>query len=306
LVRTLRVLVEVRLLDGVLDQVEGGGGLRDARQERGLGEGQVREVLAPVALDRRRHPVAPIAVEVVVEVLLHDRPLPGFSGVGLGQADRLDDLLGLADVVALSERARGQQSRLHQLLRDRGTAALVALDGVDGGRHEPEGIEPGVVPERLVLDRRGRVHQLRGDVLEAHEIAAVVAEPRQHDLAAAVVDRRLLGEGEPVEGGLRVLEIPRQVCVCRDGGRGGPGAGEEQGGDQEHGEGGKRKGGGGAAPLPPPPTAARAAAAQPALPLPPGEAGSHCGRNDTMRGMDARFFPSGRIRDVPGRQPVTP
>ena len=125
LLGTLGVLVG--LLDGVLDEVEPGGRLRDPGEERRLGQGDVLEVLAPVAPDRRRDAVAAVPVEVLVEVLLHDRLLAILAGIGLGQADRLDDLLGLALVDAAREGARREQAHAHQLLGDRGAAAVPAV-----------------------------------------------------------------------------------------------------------------------------------------------------------------------------------
>ena len=50
--------------------------------------------------------------------------------------------------------------------------------------------------------------------------------------------------------------------------------------------------------------AGAAAVTEPATALPP-EAGLHVGREDTMRGMDARSSRSGRTNDGSGPQPVT-
>ena len=100
----LALLVRVLLLDGVLDEVVGGGRLRDAGEEGVLGEREILEVLLPVALGGGRDAVAPVAVVVVVEVGLHDRLLARGARVRLGQADRLDDLARLALVHAVRER----------------------------------------------------------------------------------------------------------------------------------------------------------------------------------------------------------
>ncbi len=173
----LAVLVRVLLLDGVLDEIVGGGRLRNAGEERVLGEREVLEVLLPVALGGGGDAIAPVAVEVVVEVRLHDRLLARGSRVRLGQANRLDDLARLALVHAVRERTLGQEPSSHELLGDRGTTAVVALDRVDGRGRERDGIEARVLPERLVLDRRRGVHENRRDLVEGH--ASRRSEPRR-------------------------------------------------------------------------------------------------------------------------------
>ena len=154
---------------GVLDEVIRGGRLRDAGQEGVLGQREVLEVLLPVALGGRGHAVAPVAVEVVVEVRLHDQLLAFPAGIGLGQPDRLDDLaeLPLVAVDALVHELFGQEPASNQLLGDRGAAAVVALQRVDGRGDEASRIEAGVLPERLVLDRRRGVDEDGRDLVEA-------------------------------------------------------------------------------------------------------------------------------------------
>ena len=51
------------------------------------------------------------------------------------------------------------------------------------------------------------------DVVERHDLAPVVAEAGELDLARPVVDGRLLVEAEVVEGLLGVREIAREVRV---------------------------------------------------------------------------------------------
>ena len=118
-------------------------------------------------------------------------------------------------------------------------------------------------------------------------------------LPDAVVHGRLLGEAEVVEGLLGVLEIAREVRV---GGHRCGGAGDaEQGDDGEQDQGDRDGDGLGRGRTVP---AGAAAVTEPATPLPP-EAGLHVGREDTMRGMDARSSRSGRTNDGSGPQPVT-
>ncbi len=287
----------VLLLDRVLDEVEPGGGLGDPREEGHLGERQLVERLAPVAARRRGDAVAAVAVEVLVEVLLDDRLLAGLARIRLGQADRLDDLLGLALVDAALERRRREQPRADELLGDRRSAAVAAVEGVDGRRDEARGIEAGVLPERLVLDGRGRVDEARRDLVERHDLAPVVPEPGEQHVVGAVVDRRLLGEPEVVEGRLRVLEILGQERVRGDRRRGAGDAEQHEGQEQEEGE---CDGGGFRGAIP-----ARAAAVTETAPALPPEAGLHDWRNDTMRVMDAQFPPSGRTHDGSGAARVT-
>ncbi len=288
----LRVLVA--LLDRVLDEVEPRRRLGDPREDRHLREREVLEVLVPVAAGGRRDAVAPVAVEVLVQVLLDDHLLAGLARVGLGQADRLDDLLGLALVDAAVEGARGEEARPHELLGDRRAAAVPALDRVDRRGDEAGGIEARVLPERLVLDRGRRVDEGGRDVGERHDLAAVVAEPGELDLAAPVEDGRLLREPEVVERLLRVREVPRQERVGRHR-CGGPGdAQQDEDGEQEEGDrDGRGLDRGGSVP------SGAAAVVEPAPALPP-EAGLHFGREDTMRGMNDRPSRSGRTMDGSG------
>ena len=295
---TLPFFVRVLLLDGVLDEVVGGGRLGNAGEEGVLGEREVLEVLLPVALGGGCDAVAAVAVVVVVEVGLHDRLLAGGARVGLGQADRLDDLARLALVHAVRERALGQEPGSHELLGDGGAAAVVALDRVDGGCREGDGIEARVLPERLVLDRGRGIHEDRRDLVEGHELPAVRAEAGQQHLAGPVPDGRLLVEVDALEGLLGVRQILREVRVARDEGGGAGDAHQGHRGEQEERDGECHVLGG---------TAATRAApvVQSTTALPPGEAGLHCGRNDTMRGMDTRSSRPGRTMDGPGPFRVT-
>ncbi len=80
----------------VLDQVVGRRRLGERGEDRGLREREVLEVLAEVAPGRGGHAVRLVAVVVLVEVGGHDPLLAVDARVGLGDADRLDDLAQLA------------------------------------------------------------------------------------------------------------------------------------------------------------------------------------------------------------------
>ena len=238
----------------------------------------------PVALRRRRDAVAAVPVVVVVEVGLHDQLLALVARVGLGQADRLDDLAELALVLVgagLDVRV-GQQAVADELLGDRGTAAVVALEGVDGGRGEADGVEAGVLPERLVLDRGRRIDELGRDVLVRDELAAVRAEAREEHLPGAVVYARLLVVDDGLEGLGRVGEVLGEERVPGDDRGRTEESGKEDGPEEEDCDGCDR--------VAACSTSARATAGGNSPTLPPGEAGLHVWRDDTMRGMDARLM----------------
>src|SRR5439155_750638 len=156
------------------------------------------------------HAVALVAVEVLVEVGGDDVLFALLAGVGLGQAERLDDLPDLPLLAAAAERGLREQSGADELLGDRRAAARMALERVEGRRHEAAEVEAGVRPEVLVLDRRRRVEQLGRDLLEGDELALELAEPGQLDLAAAIGDPSLLVE---LEVGERVLGVGQALAV---------------------------------------------------------------------------------------------
>src|SRR5439155_26735941 len=156
------------------------------------------------------HAVALVAVEVLVEVGGDDVLFALLAGVGLGQPERLDDLPDLPLLAAAAERRLREQSGADELLGDRRAAARMALERVEGRRHEAAEVEAGVRPEVLVLDRRRRVEQLGRDLLEGDELALELAEPGQLDLAAAIGDPSLLVE---LEVGERVLGVGQALAV---------------------------------------------------------------------------------------------
>ena len=96
---------------------------------------------------------------------------------------------------------------------------LFAADRVEARGDDADRIEPGVLPEGLVLDGRRGVEDDRRDLVEGDDLALVVAEAGQLDLAGAVVDDRLLGQD--VLGQLRGRsEVRGERVVDPDGGHG--------------------------------------------------------------------------------------
>ena len=130
----------------------------------------------------------------------------------------------------------GRSRRAHELLGDRRAAAVVAVDGVDGGGDEADRVEAGVVPERLVLDGRGGVDEGGRDLVEGDHRPAVVAELRELDLVAPVEHGRLGREVQLVERLLGILEVFREVRVPGDRRQCAARAQHEQGYEHEEGK----------------------------------------------------------------------
>ncbi len=208
--------VDLALGHRVAHEVVLGRRLRDGGEGRELGEVEVRERLAEVAHRGGGNPIALVAVEVLVEVGLQDQPLPVLAGVGLGQADRLDDLADLAVIDGALERPRGEQLRAHELLRDRRRTTGLAAERVEAGRDDGADVEARVRPEVLVLDGRRRVDHLGRDLVEVQELAAQDAEACELDRTRAVIDDRGLLELEALEGGRRVGQIAAVERVRAD------------------------------------------------------------------------------------------
>ncbi len=228
--------------DRVAHEVVVGWRLRQRRQQRCLSGGQLRELLAEVRPRGGLHSVALVAVVVEVEVRGEDLALARLARVRLRQADRLDDLLELP--LDGSSRVRYQvlveQTGADQLLGDRRRAATLAAQRIDARGDDGRRVEARVVPERLVLDRRGRVHQDRRDLVEFDDLALELAEPRELGLAGAVVEHGLLGDGHVREIGHRGKSV-RQRCVDGDRRDSGDDADAGQEREQDHGEPARRR-----------------------------------------------------------------
>src|SRR5206468_1676647 len=159
--------------------------LRHAREQRGLGERELREIaLAEVRLRRGLDAVRLIPVVDLVEVELEDLLLRVRSR-HLNGEDRLLHLARDAHLVA-------DDALLHELLRDRGCAAHdgVMKEVVADGADDAEDVDAGVGPERLVLGAERRVDDDLGHLIERHDLAALDLELVEERLAGAVVDLR--------------------------------------------------------------------------------------------------------------------
>jgi hypothetical protein len=201
------------LLDRVADQVVVGRRLRESGQDRRLARGQLVERFPEVRARRRLDAVCLVPVVVLVEVGRDDLALALFALEELGDADGLDDLLELPlerPALVLDE-ARIEQARAHELLGDRGGASAVPTQRIDAGGDDGQRIEAGVLPERLVLDRRCGIEQERRDLLERDDVALELAEAGQFD-AVAVQDHRLFGKGV-VSQRARGLEVLRDRAI---------------------------------------------------------------------------------------------
>ncbi len=277
----LRLAVRARLLDRVPDQVEGRGGLRDGGEDRRLGQGELLQVGdAPVAARRRGHPVAVVPVEVVVQVGRDDLLLALHARVGLGEADRLDDLPDLA-LVGGREGRRRQEPVAHELLGDRRRAAGVAAQRVEPGGDDAGRIEARVVPERLVLHGRGGVDDRRRELGERDHVTPLAGEGGQLDLAGPIEDARLLVELDVAQDVLRSGEPLAVVAERGDRPDEPDDARHEEGGEEEDGERDRD-------PCDVRITGGATAGAVPAATLPSGKAGLHGASHDSIGGMSSR------------------
>ena len=232
------------LLLRVADQVVVRGRLGQPGDDRRLGRVDLGDVDPEVAADRRLHAVALVAVVVLVEVGGDDVLLARRPAEVLGHPDRLDDLLELAlgGPVRVLDEGRVEQALADQLLGDGRRAAAAATERIQRGRGDRHRVEAGVVPEGLVLDRRGRVEEHLGDLVEGHGLALRIAEAGQLDLAGPVVDDRFLGQRVGGQLG-RWLEPlgQRQVEPDRRDRRDRPEAGQEHEGDDRDPADGRRR-----------------------------------------------------------------
>ena len=271
-------------LGRVAHEVELRRRLRDRGQDRVLGEGQVGQRLAEVALGGRLHAVALVAVEVLVEVGRDDLLLAFLAGVGLGEADRLDDLARLALVGRALEGRRRQEPGANELLGDGRGAAGLAGDGVEAGRDDARRVEARVDPEVLVLDRGRRVDDLAGQLVVGHELALEVAEAGQLDLAGPVVDDRLLLEGDVGQGLDRIREAGGVVVVGPHGDDG-AGPGQEATREDEHHEDDEKDLTDGRRSCP----TLRATVERPSMALAPRETGLHLRPHDSIASVNQRM-----------------
>ena len=105
--------------------------------------------------------------------------------------------------------------------------------------HDPERVEPRVVPERLVLDRGGCVDELGRDLVKGYQIAAIAPQRRKQDLAGAIVDGRLLLEVDCLQRVGRLRQARGDRPEDREGDAGRERAGHEERDHEHAGDGGK-------------------------------------------------------------------
>ena len=243
-------------LFGALDVVrlrgiEHGGGLRESREERRLGDRERREVgLAKVGLGRGFDAVGLIAVIDLVEVQLEDLLLR-VRARDLDGEDRLLDLARDGDLPA-------HDALLHQLLRDRRRAThdVLVQEVVAHGASDAEDVDPRIGPERLVLGRDRRVDDQLRDRAQRNDLPSLDLELVEERLSIPVEDLGRLGKRVPGEvfRGWQVGGEKRERAHRAESGE------REEGDDQrDHDRGHDREPAANAAPTPAPQLAIRSA-----------------------------------------------
>ncbi len=214
----------------VVERVERRGRLRQAGEHRGLGQREGGHRLAEVGARRGGEAVRAVAEEDLVHVHLEDLVL---REVGL-DLEREQDLVDLA-----RDRLLGRQVEVaRDLHRDR-RAALAAGVGQVGqrGARQADRVDALVLVEARVLDGQHGLAQHRREVVQAGELAPLLAELGQQHAVGRIYAQRLLGAvvGQAVDGWqVRVGEHQpdghqrqrRQRAGHRE--AGGPGQGLEQ------------------------------------------------------------------------------
>ena len=275
-------------LGRVADQVVGRRRLGDRGQDRVLGEGQLVERLAEVALRGSLHAIALVAVEVLVEVRRDDLLLAGHARREfLGQPVRLDDLARLALIGRALEGLRREQAGAHELLGDGRCATRPIGQRVDPRRDDGGGVEARVGPEVLVLDSGRRVDDLAGKLVERDEFALQVAQASQLDRAGPVVDDGLLLERDAGQGSDWIGEAGGVVVVGRGGEHDPAGDHEPTGGEHDHEDDEDDPTDRGAAGL-----CLRSALERSPMALAPRQSGLHVRPHDSIGGVNERFAAS--------------
>ena len=197
-------------------RVEVGRRLRQACQQRCLGQGQLAGRFAEVGFGGGFDPVGAIAVRDLVHVHLEDLVL----AVAAGQLHRQEGLFDLA----FGRLLRAQEGVFDELLGDGRGAALggACAHPLVGCAHHRADVEAGVVVEGRVLGGDGRVARHHGDLGQMHERAATalrVVELLQQPAVAIENSRGL--EQLTVRQRTRIRQIPRVVRVqAHDAGEG--------------------------------------------------------------------------------------
>ena len=197
---------------GVARGVVVGGGVGQAHQRGGLGQGKLVGVLVEVDGARGLDAVGTVAVVDGVEVHVKDLLL----GVRLLH---LDGNEGLADL-ALEGHLKlfiGEHGVSHQLLRDGGAAAgVIAGDLAHHGAQDALGVDAVVRVEALVLGVHGALHHVLRDVADVHGTTGLQVVGRNL-VALGVIDARGLRHQVGVGGGVvgQVLQPGRHHAAKR-------------------------------------------------------------------------------------------
>ena len=150
-----------------------GGVLGDGGDGGALPQGQLADILVEVLVRRRLHALDGAGEADGVQVSFQD----GLLGVALAQAQGAVDLAQLAQGTLDAAGAVILGQVLDQLLLQRGSALLRAVDGqqifVDHGTDGALEVDAGLIVEVLVFGADERILQVRGDLLQVcpHAVA---------------------------------------------------------------------------------------------------------------------------------------
>ena len=186
--------------------------LREARDQRGLGERELIEILLEVALRRGRDAPRAGAEIDLVEIDREDRVLR----VRRLEPAREDRFLRLA-----RQRLLGAEELLGDLLRDR-RAALREVAGGDVRPHRAGDaleVDAAVIEVVVILDREERVDELLRDLLVRHELAPLLRELAEQR-AVGGVDARHRGHVRRRTRARSCGAGPTHRCAARSSRRG--------------------------------------------------------------------------------------
>ena len=169
-----------------MERIVDRGRLGQAGEKGRFGQGQLARMLGKVRLRRGLDAVRVGPVVDRVHVLIED---PGLR-MGVAQLHREADLLDLPPEGALPRDVEVAD----ELLRDRRTALddVTCLEIRPESARDPDVVDPAVLIETAVLDRHGRLDQVRTDLVELHRLAILLGRDRAEERAVRRVDERVL------------------------------------------------------------------------------------------------------------------
>ncbi len=159
---------------------------RQSRDQRRLGERELRRPLVEVHLRRRSHPVGALAEEDPVQVQGEDLLLAELAF----EPAREEHLLELA-----AQRTFVGQHGVACELHGDGAAALAYAAGgdvADRSTHQALPVHAGMLEEAVVFRREERVHQQRRNLFPGHGNAPLLADLRDQPAVARVHGERHL------------------------------------------------------------------------------------------------------------------